>query len=133
MDVLIVCGALGTMSTGVAVVFAVVKFLKKMGNFVDDWNGEPDRPGVPGRPGVMKRLESIESEVRTNHGSSLKDAVNRIDTNLNELREDFSDHVKIQADYNDLRDELRDKLPDHVKVRVDYSEGRIPGMLDESN
>lgn len=28
--------------------------------FLADWNGVPDRPGVRGRPGVMVRLDSLE-------------------------------------------------------------------------
>lgn len=28
--------------------------------FLEDWNGVPDRPGVRGRPGVMVRLDSLE-------------------------------------------------------------------------
>jgi hypothetical protein len=43
----------------------------------EDWHGEPDRPGVPGRPGVMVRLASIEGELRTNGGQSLRDSVAR--------------------------------------------------------
>lgn len=54
-------------------------FLQKISHFVDDVAGEPDRPGVPGRPGLMERVAHIEHEVKTNHGSSLKDAVKRIE------------------------------------------------------
>lgn len=61
-------------------------FLRKIGYFLDDWNGEPARPGFEGRPSVPVRLEAIETEqkrvsheVQTNSGSSLKDAVKRIE------------------------------------------------------
>lgn len=53
--------------------------VRKLNHFVDDVVGEPDRPGVPGRPGLMVRVAHIEHEVKTNHGSSLKDAVKRIE------------------------------------------------------
>lgn len=53
--------------------------VRKLNHFVDDVVGEPDRPGVPGRPGLMERVATIEHEVKTNHGSSLKDAVKRIE------------------------------------------------------
>ena len=33
----------------------------KFGDFYDDWNGVPGRPGVPGREGVMVRLANLES------------------------------------------------------------------------
>lgn len=54
-------------------------FVRKLSHFVDDVAGEPDRPGVPGRPGLMVRVAHIEHEVKTNHGSSLKDAVKRVE------------------------------------------------------
>lgn len=55
-------------------------------NFLEDWNGEPERPGVAGRPGVMERLEKLERlsldvhhEVKPNGGNSMNDKVTRID------------------------------------------------------
>lgn len=64
--------------------------------FIDDWRGTPSRPGVAGRDGVMVRLVAIEGqtqvipdlerrvarvehELRPNGGSSLRDAVDRVD------------------------------------------------------
>lgn len=62
-------------------------FIRKIGYFLDDWNGEPARPGFDGRPSVPVRLEAIEREqrrvsheVQTNSGSSLKDAVKRLES-----------------------------------------------------
>lgn len=51
-------------------------------DFFDDWKGAPARPGVKERPGVMARLAAIEHEVKTNDGSSLKDAVKRVEAKL---------------------------------------------------
>jgi hypothetical protein len=55
-------------------------------NFLEDWNGEPKRPGVQSRPGVMERLERLESlslevhhEIKPNGGNSMNDKVTRID------------------------------------------------------
>lgn len=53
------------------------KPIKDIRLLAEDWHGEPDRPGVPGRPGVMVRLASIESELHTNGGGTLRDAVQR--------------------------------------------------------
>lgn len=50
--------------------------------FAEDWDGEPDRPGVPGRLGVMVRLATIEGELRPDHGGSMRDSVNRIESGL---------------------------------------------------
>ena len=33
---------------------------RRIEEFLDDWQGEADRPGVPGRLGVMARLQSLE-------------------------------------------------------------------------
>jgi hypothetical protein len=38
----------------------VRRFLRKVGQFFDDWGGEPARDGVPARLGVMARLQAIE-------------------------------------------------------------------------
>ena len=58
--------------------------VKKVLNFLDDWNGEPARPGVPERLGVMARLDEMHHELHPNHGSSLADAVNRTEAALKE-------------------------------------------------
>lgn len=86
--------------TAVAVLAAAAKrtfsLLRRIGHFLDDWAGEPERPGVEARPGVLERLENIEDrlgavehEVRHNSDGSLKDAVRRIERieqRLEELR-----------------------------------------------
>lgn len=60
--------------------------LARLGELTDDWLGVPARPGVPERPGVMQRLGGIEDrlgalehELHPNSGSSLRDAVDRVD------------------------------------------------------
>lgn len=66
---------------------------RRLGQVLTDWTGEPGRAGVPPRPGVMERLGAIderlsaldqrvgkiEHEVHPNSGSSLRDAVDRVD------------------------------------------------------
>jgi hypothetical protein len=77
------------------------RIAKKAANFFDDWNGEPSRPGVRGRDGVMTRLEhldtgqlhvieqnnhldvrltAVEAQVQQNHGISMHDKIDRIET-----------------------------------------------------
>ena len=62
-------------------------------NFFRDWNGEPERPGhdrVPGVPERLQRLETdnakqweaigtLKDEFRPNHGSTARDAIDRIE------------------------------------------------------
>lgn len=83
----------------------VFPFLRKLTHFIDDVVGEPARPGVEARPGLMERLSVVEEkqdeqsvslakqsaalgvvqhEVTTNHGSSLKDAVKKLERKFDE-------------------------------------------------
>lgn len=85
---------------------------KGIEHFLEDWNGEPERPGVPPRLGMMQRVANIEISQRTtathqtksdlwfekygpiidsmqhelhpNSGSSMADAVNRTEKQLGE-------------------------------------------------
>ncbi|MBX6383771.1 MAG: hypothetical protein IRZ07_12480 [Microbispora sp.] len=79
---------------------AVLAAGRRLVHFLDDWFGEAPRPGVPGRPGFPDRLGKVETavkglreeigeireqvaeivhELHPNAGSSLRDAVNRIE------------------------------------------------------
>lgn len=64
---------------------------KAIDSLLEDWHGEPARPGVPGRLGVMERLDRIEKKVnsaafnsRPNHGTSAYDEHTRL---LNKILE----------------------------------------------
>ncbi|SDT69863.1 hypothetical protein SAMN05216371_3865 [Streptomyces sp. TLI_053] len=89
-DVLLWAGALVTLSTVLGLIWRATRgtrhLAQRVEDFVDDWTGVPSRPGVPGRPGVMARLDKIEHklaavehELHPNSGSSLRDAVDRVD------------------------------------------------------
>lgn len=62
-------------------------------DFLDDWKGEPDRPGVKGRPGVMERLGSIEHELHPNSGLSMRDAINRTEKQGKDMAEKLDAHM----------------------------------------
>lgn len=55
------------------------KLIKKTGQFLDDWSGEPARPGHEATPGVVARITAMEEQLTNNGGSSMKDAVDRIE------------------------------------------------------
>jgi hypothetical protein len=82
-----------------AVLWRVARRLRELArrveDFIDDWVGVPGRPGVEQRPGVMERLDRIERtvgivahEVRPNGGSSMRDAVDRVDSRTASLTRD---------------------------------------------
>ena len=50
--------------------------------FMRDWAGEPAAPGRSAVPGVMERLNRIDGELKRNGGSSMKDALNRVEAKL---------------------------------------------------
>lgn len=113
-DIISVSPVLGGFVLIVAVGAVAWKYLrpptKGLNHFLEDWNGDAERPGVPERPGVMQRLQDIDdSQARTathqsnndamwakygplidrldhemhpNSGSSLADAVNRTEAAL---------------------------------------------------
>lgn len=109
---------LGGIIVGVSLVLAAIAWAwkqlkpptKGIEHFLEDWNGEPARPGVPAKLGMMQRMENIETsqantethqtktdlwfekygpiidrldhEMHPNSGGSLADAVNRTEANL---------------------------------------------------
>lgn len=81
-DILAICVALAVLAGGIAVVVKVFSLIKRMHNWLDDWAGEPARPGVDARPGVMARLASIEAQLRPNGGTSARDAVDRVERSV---------------------------------------------------
>ena len=93
-----------SVAAGVALVMAVLaivgwvirwgwRVLRRLGHFLDDYNGQPARDGLPERPGFMARLTSLEQllqhvvdETKPNHGSSLRDAVNRMERDIGDIK-----------------------------------------------
>jgi len=70
------------------------KLTKRFIHFLDDYFGEEARPGFDGRPGMQERLKIMEIEIGTisfemkpNHGTSIKDAINRIEKRLDALEQ----------------------------------------------
>jgi hypothetical protein len=81
-----VAAVAGLCALGWRVAHRARRVARRIEEFIDDWQGVEARAGVEGRAGVMERLAAIEHrvaaivhEVRPNNGSSLRDAVNRVD------------------------------------------------------
>jgi hypothetical protein len=85
--------SVGTIAVTVAAVLKVIspswKKFKSFTNswelFMRDWSGEEARPGHDATPGVMDRLNNLDGQFKKNHGSSLKDGVDRIERKLNAI------------------------------------------------
>jgi hypothetical protein len=54
-------------------------------NFIRDWAGEPAEPGRSAVPGVMERLNRIDGELKRNGGTSMKDAITRVEKKLEQI------------------------------------------------
>lgn len=61
----VVAGGLGLLGVIGKAIRWMLKTIKRVQNFLDDWNGEPARPGVEARPGFPDRLAALEVEVAT--------------------------------------------------------------------
>lgn len=87
--VLLWAGALAGLSGLVAVLVrfarAAARTWERVDQFVDDWYGQPERPGVPARPGVLERVTSIERELCPDEGGSLREAVDQANRRLARL------------------------------------------------
>lgn len=108
---------LGAIAAGIAVVAglwkggrALLRFVRRVYDFLDQWNGEPARDGRPAVPGVPARLAAlelwqraavttvreavttvrevkdtvgrVENELKPNGGGSARDALDRIEGHL---------------------------------------------------
>ncbi len=81
---ILVAGA--TASALASVYFVIAPSLRKIRSMMEwlekfrrDWEGEPGGPGRDPVPGVMERLNRLDGELSNNGGSSLKDAIERIE------------------------------------------------------
>jgi len=121
----------------VAVVVALLRkawpVLRRLRDLLDDWNGEPARPGVPPRSGVMVRLESIEKrteQLEHNGGSSLRDDISALreqaaaQSDVQALRDEVTTHlIQSAQDRAELWRALALALPGQKTEREDPSDG----------
>jgi peptidoglycan hydrolase CwlO-like protein len=63
------------------------KVMHSLDSFMLDWTGSEERPGRDAVPGVMERLNKIDGELKHNGGSTMKDALKRIEAKVDRLDE----------------------------------------------
>jgi hypothetical protein len=100
----------------IALVIAMIRkvwpIIRRLGDFADDWAGEPGRPGVPGRAGVMVRLQSIETaqadqgrvlkELQPNGGGSVRDLIHQLRDGMHGMKDDI-EQLRAADDRRELR------------------------------
>ena len=100
MTVVAVIGAVTTASIFFRKVF---KIIKRIVHFLDDYFGVEERPGFEKVPGVAERIKNIEEsigylcvrldfvekELQPNHGTSMRDAINRIEKRVSEVEKEL--------------------------------------------
>ena len=88
----------------------VKKAINDLDNFLVDWSGSDSRPGRDRTPGVMERLNEIDGQLKNNGGTSVKDAVDRIEINVTEIH-DRTDQIKLRLEEGDQRfDKIEKRL-----------------------
>ena len=59
--------------------------MEALDRFTRDWFGEDEAPGRDRVPGVMERLNNIDGELKHNGGSTMKDALRRVEQKLEKI------------------------------------------------
>lgn len=92
--ILTVSATLAALTVIIVSLGKISKLVKRFIHFLDDYFGEEARPGFAGRPGMQERIKNIEDQVehisyemKPNSGTSIKDAINRIEKRITALEE----------------------------------------------
>lgn len=82
--------------------------MEALDRFTNDWFGEDARPGHKAVPGVLDRLQKLENELSHNGGSSMKDALKRVEQKINQIDVRLEDgnarFDAIETDIKNLRE-----------------------------
>lgn len=115
--------ALGLISAGIAAATGIIAALwkvgqlaRRVGHFLDDWNGEPERPGIPARPGVLERLAAVEvttQQLTPNGGAHVADAVRRVEEHLKSAQDVPNTLIRIGG--------RLDRIEQHLHLVTDES------------
>lgn len=99
-------------------------------NLMDDWRGEPARPGVPARTGVMENVsllraevEVVRNQVQNSHRTNFRDDLDNVEYKVDEvykqigsLNSKLDEHISITAE----RRETAAEVTTLVKEQVPY-------------
>ena len=94
------------------------KVMHSLDSFMLDWTGSEERPGRDAVPGVMERLNKIDGELKHNGGSTMKDAVKRIEQKIDRIEDRIEKGDARFLEGNDRFDAIESEL-DALKKRED--------------
>jgi hypothetical protein len=94
------------------------KLLNSLNRFTDDWFGQEADSGRDAVPGVMARLNNIDGELKHNGGSTMKDAIKRIEVDSVGRRETLS-RIELQLGLMSTRLDEGNKRFKDLDERVD--------------
>lgn len=87
--IILICAVITGLASTIVVFRKSLQAFFKWNLFVSDWFGEPERPGSPARPALTERVATLETQVKeireefkNNGGSSLRDAIDRIERKI---------------------------------------------------
>lgn len=110
---------------------AINDFRHTVLNFFLDWSGEDARAGRSRVPGVMERLNNIDGQLKNNGGSTIKDAVDRIESKVHRIDKRLTQgDEEFDNIYNEL-EELK-KIMERRKTQepIAFFDRRTPTNLD---
>ena len=88
VNIFLTIGAIATASAAIGYILnKLFKFIQSATRFMDDWYGNEEHPGVVARLAegnarfdkIEEEIGTIKAELFTNGGSSVRDAINRIE------------------------------------------------------
>lgn len=93
---------------------ALVRSIRRIGHALDILIGVPGIGDVPPRPGIVARIAKIEAEVQPNHGTSMRDTINRTQETIarveavvarveGSLDQHLMDHMTTPLSSNDVK------------------------------
>lgn len=83
--------------------------------FMEDWAGQAARPGRDAIPGVMERLNNIDGQLKNNGGSTIKDAVDRIEKSIVEINDRLTTGDEVFDKIYERLDKLEHVVEEDIK------------------
>jgi tetrahydromethanopterin S-methyltransferase subunit G len=108
----IVVGGIAILGFLASVWMKLHKLINNVDTFMVDWTGSDERPGRDKVPGVMERLNKIDGELKHNGGSTMKDAVKRIESKLDRIEERIEKGDARFIEGNQRFEELAERIED---------------------